>query len=102
MFETLLKVQKLVSLPPNITGLGEGGGFDDLWSHPGVCPGCAHPGRVIHLPGQTEIRDLHGFLSQVIVFNPFPQQDWKTAKGSIEGHSHSTCTVKYVLRNQRS
>ena len=52
--------------PPDVAGLGEGGGLDDLGRHPGVGPGGRHPRRVVGLPRQPEVRDLERLEEQVV------------------------------------
>ena len=52
--------------PPDVAGLGEGGGLDDLRRHPGVGPGSRHPRRVVGLPRQPEVGDLERLEEQVV------------------------------------
>lgn len=55
------QLPKQHAVTPHVARLGEGGVLDDFGSHPRVGARLRHPRRLVHLPGQAEIRDLQGF-----------------------------------------
>lgn len=63
--------------PPHVTALGEGGGLDDFWGHPGVGSCGAHLGGLVPLPGQPEISDLQRQTFHAFVLYGLSKKDWE-------------------------
>ncbi len=61
---------------PDVAGLGEGGGLDDLRGHPSVGTGGGHAGGAAGFASQAEVRDLERLEQQVVVaVNVLADQD---------------------------
>lgn len=62
--------------PPDIAALREGGGLDNLRSHPGIGARSTHLRGFVPLAGQAEVSDLQGLVLHVVTFNGLQQQNW--------------------------
>lgn len=71
----IMKMSAVFLSPPDVAALGEGGGFDDLWCHPGVSARGAHLSRLVPLSRQTEICDLQGFALNAALLYRLSQQN---------------------------
>lgn len=67
--------------PPHVAALGEGGGLNDLWSHPGVGASRAHLGGLVPLSGQAKVGDLQGQAFHTFILYGLSQEDCRTRTG---------------------